>query len=159
TTPTLLVHVDGDPVWRKLAGTSFERAINSRALLLRDGRGELFLQAAGYWYRSASAGDAWQVMPTPTRALLDVASRAAAGKAPARPDPMLPPNRRKPARPPAILLATAPAELIVTADAPQIAPVAGVELQAVSNSDHAVLVDPSSNQTYALVSGRWFRAP
>jgi hypothetical protein len=68
TTPTLLVHVDGEPVWRAVPGTQIERAINSRALMLREQGGELWLQAAGYWYRSESAGGhgiAWPTRPRP----------------------------------------------------------------------------------------------
>ena len=37
TTPAVLVTVDGDPAWRKIAGTSYERVLNTRPLLLRDG--------------------------------------------------------------------------------------------------------------------------
>lgn len=157
TTPTVLVLVDGDPAWRKVAGTDFERAINSRALLMRDAGGELFLQAAGYWYRSESAGGAWEVLQTPAASLISAASKAAGGTP--KPDPMLPANGRKPATAPAVLLATRPAELIVTNGAPQMMPVDGVGLLTVANSDHAVFVDPNSNLSYVLLSGRWFRAP
>lgn len=159
TTPTILVHVDGEPAWRKLVGTSFEQAINSRALLLRAAGGELFLQAAGYWYRSESAGGAWEVVAAPPAALTAAAAKVASGKDAARPDPMLPADGRKPAQAPAVLLATGPAELIVTTGAPQMAPVAEVGLLTVANADHAVFVDPASNQYYVLLSGRWFRAP
>ncbi len=38
-------------------------------------------------------------------------------------------------------------------------PVGGTSLLTVSNADHAVFVDPSTNQSYVLLSGRWFRAP
>ncbi|CAG2152587.1 carbohydrate-binding family V/XII [Cupriavidus plantarum] len=160
TTPTVLVLVDGDPVWRR-SSPHYERALNSRALLLRDDAGELFLQAAGYWYRSESAGGAWEVLPTPPAALLALASNAAgklASETP-KPDPMLPADGRKPATAPAVLLSTRPAELIVTSGAPQMMPVDGVSLLTVSNADHAVFVDPTSNQSYVLLSGRWFRAP
>ncbi|RZT32405.1 carbohydrate-binding family V/XII [Cupriavidus agavae] len=158
TTPTVLVHVDGDPAWRAVGGTSYERAINSRALLLRDGAGELWLQAAGYWYRSASAGGAWEPVATPPAALLGAASKIAAAKGEPKPDPMLPADGRKPARAPAVLMATRPAELIITSGEPKMTPVTGVGLLTMSNADHAVFVDPSSNQTYVLISGRWFRA-
>jgi len=157
-TPTLLVHVDGEPVWREVAGTGYERAINSRALLLRDTSGELWLQAAGYWYRSASEGGKWDAVANPPAALLGAARKIAAVKNEPKADPMMPADGKKPARPPAVQLATRPAELIVTQGEPQMTPVAGVGLLTMSNADHAVFVDPSSNQTYVLISGRWFRA-
>ncbi|AZG13255.1 carbohydrate-binding family V/XII [Cupriavidus pauculus] len=158
TTPTLLAHVDGDPAWRDVPGTPFERAINSRALLLRDGGGELWLQAAGYWYRSESAGGTWEPVQNPPAPVLGAASRIKAAKDGARPDPMLPADGKTPPRPPAVLMATRPAELILTSGEPQMTPVAGTGLLTMSNADHAVFIDPSSNQTYVLLSGRWFRA-
>lgn len=157
TTPTLMVHVDGDPAWRQVAGT-FERAINSRALLLRDTGGELWLQAAGYWYRSESAGGTWEPVPSPPAALLGAASKIGASKEEPKPDPMMPADGKKPPRAPVVLMATRPAELIQTSGEPQMTPVGGTSLLTMSNADHAVLIDPSSNQTYVLISGRWFRA-
>jgi len=158
TTPTLLVHVDGEPVWRAVEGTHFERAINSRALLLREPGGEIWLQAADYWYRSESAGGRWEVANPPS-ALLGAASKLDAAKDQTKPDPMLPADGKKPARAPAVLMVTGAAELVITNGEPQMTPVAGVGLLTVSNADHAVFLDPSTNQFYVLLSGRWFRAP
>ncbi|WP_454765121.1 carbohydrate-binding family V/XII [Cupriavidus campinensis] len=159
TTPTLLVHVDGDPAWRAVGGTTVERAINSRALLLREAGGELWLNAAGFWYKSESAGGSWTEVPSPPAALLGAAGKIRANKAEPQPDPMLPASGRPPARAPTVLLATQPAELIVTTGAPRMTPVGGASLLTVSNADHAVFVDPAANQFYVLLSGRWFRAP
>lgn len=156
TTPTLLVLIDGDPVWRTVPGTQYERALNSRALLLRDPGGELYLQAAGYWYRSESAGGAWEVMPNVPQALQFAASKAAAGM---KPDSLLPAEGKRPSTAPAIVFATRPTELVITTGAPRMAPVSVVGLLTVSNADHAVFIDPATNQYYLLVSGRWFRAP
>ncbi|WP_455284506.1 carbohydrate-binding family V/XII [Cupriavidus necator] len=156
TTPTLLVLVDGDPAWRTVPGTQYERALNSRALLLRDSGGELYLKAAGYWYRSESAGGTWERMQTVPKALDSAAAKAATNM---KPDAMLPADGKRPARAPAIVFATQPTELIITSGAPQMAPVSGVSLLTVTNADHAVFVDPATNQYYVLLSGRWFRAP
>jgi len=155
TTPTLLVLVDGEPAWRAVPGTSYERGLNSRAMLLRDAGGELYLQAAGYWYRSESAGGAWEVMKNVPATLQSAATRAAAS---AKPDSMLPADGKRPAQAPAIQLATHPTELVVTSGAPQMTPVSGVGLLTMSNADHAVFVDPTNNNYYVLVSGRWFQA-
>ncbi|MGO4331620.1 carbohydrate-binding family V/XII [Cupriavidus sp. 2TAF22] len=154
--PTLLVLVDGEPAWREAGGTRYQHALNSRALLLRDSAGQLYLQAAGYWYGAAALGGPWQMIASPPQALVTAAGKAQAG---AKADPMLPADGRRPAAPPAILVATGPTELIVTDGAPKLLPVAGVSLLTVSNTDRAVFVDPASNRYYVLVSGRWFAAP
>ena len=156
TTPTLLVLVDGEPHWRAVQGTGYERALNSRALLLRDSHGALYLQAAGFWYLSESAGGAWAVM---TKTPPDLLAAAKSTEASMKSDPMLPADGKKPAQAPAIVLSTQPAELIVTTGAPQMTPVTGANLLTVANADHAVFVDPETNQYYVLLSGRWFRAP
>ncbi|MFM0669051.1 carbohydrate-binding family V/XII [Paraburkholderia sediminicola] len=155
TRPTVLVLVDGAPVWRPLSGTGYQRALNSRALLLRDGSGTLYLHAAGYWYVAASLTGQWGVRSAPPQALIAAAHSAEAS---AHADPLLPANGQRPARAPVVLLATEPTELIVADGQMKLTPVEGVGLLSVSNTDHAVFVDPLTNQYYVLISGRWFRA-
>jgi len=41
-TPAVLVTIDGDPAWRPVSGTSYERVLNTRPLLLRDGSGTIY---------------------------------------------------------------------------------------------------------------------
>ncbi len=92
TTPDTAGAVDGDPAWRAVPGTGYERALNSRAMLLREPGGELYLQAAGYWYRSESAGGAWEVMATVPKALQAAATKAAESS---KPDAMLPADGKR----------------------------------------------------------------
>ncbi|HEX7908111.1 MAG TPA: carbohydrate-binding family V/XII [Paraburkholderia sp.] len=155
TSPTVLVLVDGAPAWRPVSGTTYQRALNSRALLLQDERGTLYLHAAGYWYSAASVSSQWNVQTAPPQALLAAAQRAEAS---AKADSLLPANGQRPAQAPHVLIATEPTELIVTDGQMKLAPVEGVSLLTASNADHAVFVDPATNQYYVLVSGRWFRS-
>ncbi|WP_144109287.1 carbohydrate-binding family V/XII [Paraburkholderia sp. BCC1886] len=155
TTPTVLVLVDGAPVWRPVDGTRFERALNSRALLLQDEHGVRYLHAAGYWYVAGAPGADWVVQTAPPQSLLAAAKHAQTNMAA---DPLLPASGKPAAHAPAVLIATEPTELIVTDGPATLSPVAGVSLLAMSNTDHAVFVDPASNQYYVLISGRWFRA-
>ncbi len=104
-------------------------------------------------YKSESAGGAWTVVPSPPAALLGAASKIQANKAEPKPDPMLPASGKPPAQAPAVLLATQPAELVVTSGEPKMTPVGGTSLLTVSNADHAVFVDPSTNQYYVRALG------
>ncbi|KES21021.1 MULTISPECIES: carbohydrate-binding family V/XII [Pseudomonas] len=154
--PSVLVRIDGEPQWRTVEGSDFQRVLNSRALILRDGQNNCYLQAAGYWYLAQGLEGTWRVLGQPPKALLDAARLAAKANLP---DPLLPKDGKKAAKAPAIVLATQPSELIISDGPAQMSPVDGVALLTLSNADHAVFVDPASNTWYVLVSGRWFSAP
>jgi hypothetical protein len=125
----VVVHVDGAPVYAPVAGTGYQRVVNTRALLFRDGSGRHVLRL----------GEAWLVAPGlagPWRA--------------AQPSPAVP----------AVHVATAPTELIVTEGAPDWAPVGGAtQLLYVKNTTGHVFKHLRDQATYVLVSGRWFRGP
>lgn len=154
STPTLLVRIDGAPVLRPVSGASgWQRVINTRALLLRDASERYHLNAAGSWYEAPALNGSWVVTGKPATNLL--AAAQAAAKA-VKPDPMLPTSGKKPATAPAVLIATEPTELVVTDGQPAMQPVDGVNLLTVGNADHALFLDPASNDYYLLISGRWF---
>src|SRR6185312_7263443 len=56
--PSVLVHLDGDPVWRPAGVPGVEKAINTRAQLLRY-QGRFFLGYAGHWASSGAIGSGW----------------------------------------------------------------------------------------------------
>jgi hypothetical protein len=58
-----------------------------------------------------------------------------------------------------VYIATTPTELIVTDGEPQYAPIEGTNLLAVTNTTANVFKDLDDQQTYVLLSGRWFRGP
>ncbi|CAA0104136.1 Uncharacterised protein [Starkeya nomas] len=155
--PTLLVLVAGQPVPRPIDGvTGFQRIVNTPVLMLVEGSGTYHLQAAGTWYQAPAVEGPWTVTAQPSPAL-QAAGTMATSVEPAQ--SMMPANGQKPDTPPAILSSTTPTELVITAGAAQMVPVGGTSLLRVSNADHAILLDPSNNQYYVLVSGRWFRGP
>ncbi|MEZ0214060.1 MAG: carbohydrate-binding family V/XII [Xanthobacteraceae bacterium] len=155
--PTFLVAISGPPVLKPVEGApGYQRVLNTRALLLVDPAGAFHLQATGYWYQAGALTGPWVAVTSVPHAVLDAAQAASTAEAP---DPMLPADGKKPAQAPAPLVATVATELVVTAGTPQMQPVEGTQLLAMSNADHAVLLDPSTNLYYVLVSGRWFKAP
>jgi hypothetical protein len=153
--PTVLILVDGEPAWRPVAGTGYERALNSRALLMRGTSGALYVHAAGYWYSAQTGSGPWQHMGTPPAALLVAAQKSEAQR---HADAMLPQGGKPATSVPVLMLATRPTELVATDGAAQLEPVAGTNLLTITNTDHAVFVYPPTNTYYLLISGRWFRA-
>ncbi|GLK82203.1 carbohydrate-binding family V/XII [Ancylobacter defluvii] len=154
--PTLLVQVAGQPVLRAVAGAQgFQRVINTHPLLLADGSGDFYVQAASYWYQAKAIEGPWTVLAQPSDALQAAGSMANYAQ---QAETLLPADGKKPPQAPALIVSTVPAELVVTAGAPTMEPVGGTSLLRMGNADHAVIMDPDSNNYYVLVSGRWFRA-
>jgi hypothetical protein len=153
--PTVLVPVDGQPLLAAIpSAPGFQRVVNTRALILQDQAGTMYVNAAGSWYEARAIAGPWLVIAAPPPALLDAAKAAAAA---ATPDPLLPADGKPPQNPPALLVATQPTELVLTSGQPEIAPVDGTALLTMTNADHAVFIVAATNDYYVLISGRWFK--
>ena len=157
TVPAILVLVDGPPAWTALPGTTgWRRVVNTRALILGDNAGRLYLQAAGHWYDAGGINGPWRTVAQPSPALLAAADAARRGPAA---DPLMPHDGKAPHRAPDVEVSTVPAELLITIGQAELRPVPGTSLLSVTNADHAVFMNPGDNRYYLLVSGRWFRGP
>lgn len=155
STMTILVPIAGEPVLRPVEGArTFQRVINTQPLLLKDDAGTFHLQAAGTWYESPNLTGPWVITPQVPQ---DVAAAAKAAQKSQKADPLLKQDGKPVTPPPAIVVATQPTELIQTDGQPELLPVAGTQLMTMKNADHAVFMDPNSNDYYVLISGRWFK--
>ena len=72
-------------------------------------------------------------------------------------DPNLKPSLKTGA--PVVYVETVPTELIVTEGAPSWVPITGTNLLYVNNTTANIVRDLHDQQTYVLVTGRWFRGP
>jgi hypothetical protein len=160
--PAILIPVEGEPVYRAVKGTSLQRVVNTRPLLLRDRQGEYYLKVFDGWMSARDLNGPWGVagiVPAELNIALGEASKAhlvdplTGQSTPDSPAPSLA------TMVPAIHVATAPTELVVTDGEPRYAPIAGTRLLYVENTTGNVFKDTADSRTYVLVSGRWFRAP
>jgi len=159
--PALLLTIDGAPAWRALAGTPFDRVVNTRALLLRDGRGHYYLKLFDGWMTARAALGPWTVLNETGAALRTAFDRA---QRELRIDPLR--GRSTPQTPapalaetaPRVIVATAPTELIVTDGEPRFEPIPGTGLTYAANTTGHLFRDDSDRRFYVLLAGRWFRA-
>jgi hypothetical protein len=169
-TPAVLVNIDGDPVWRPVPGTSYQRVVNTRPLLLRDAAGTVYFRLFDGFLQAPGLTGPWTEVAKPPSGLADAAGKLVkAGLV----DPMEKPAAQKDAPPPpktgkkppkkiaapTVVVATRPTELIVTDGPPDWVGVDGTQLLYVRNTDANVFTDMTNRQAYVLVSGRWFTAP
>jgi hypothetical protein len=161
--PTMLIYVDGAPVWQAVAKTSLQRVLNTRPLLLRDEKGVLHLKIFDGWMETPSLEQSWTVTLHPSQELTQALEQSLAAQLV---DPLTGTNpsdtQSKPpslkAGAPRILVATTPTELIVTEGAPKYVPITGTDLLYVENTTGNVFQHTAQQKVYVLVAGRWFAA-
>ncbi|HUM02291.1 MAG TPA: autotransporter [Thermoanaerobaculia bacterium] len=160
--PTVLVIIDGDPVWTAVQGTSLQRVLNSRSLIVRDAAGNFYIHVLDGFEQASSLSGPW-AMAVYVPEGLDQAAQSLAKQnvvdlMRGQPDektgqyPLLMNGA------PALAVATTPTELVVTQGAPDWTPVEGTKLLYVKNTTGNVFKNLVDQQTYVLVTGRWFRA-
>lgn len=159
--PAALVPIDGPPALRPVPNTSFQRVINTRALILAEqGASTFYLHVYDGWLFAETLAGAWS-KPTVLPENLDAVGKqvAATGVVDmlevgnANPKPSLE------SAVPAIFVSETPAELIVFQGEPAFTPVAGTSLAWASNTAADVFLDSASNRYLVLLAGRWFAGP
>jgi hypothetical protein len=164
-TPSILVYVDGPPSYQPVKDTKLERVINTRVLLLREKKGTHYLHVFDGWLEAPAIDGPWDIEKKPPK---DLEKALADAKQSGQVDFLvggnpndaktLPSLQQQGRRPPTIVVATTPTELIVTERAPEYAPLEGTQLEYVKNTTGNVLRHLGDQKTYVLISGRWFRA-
>jgi hypothetical protein len=161
--PAVLVSIDGAPVWRPVQGTDFERVFNTRPLILKTESGTLYLHVLDGFVQAGELNGPWTVAPAPPAGAASLAAKLAKDGVV---DPMTgeadPKTKKMPSLKngaPGIVVATTPTELVVTQGPPDWAPIEGTTLLYAKNTTANLFKDVSSQQTFILVTGRWFSAP
>jgi hypothetical protein len=117
TTPAMLILVDGDPGYRHLKGTSLQRVINTRPLIVKEGSGKHWIKIFDGWMEAPAlagpytvAGKACGDCEKALKAAVDekVADLLIGGDSS---DPKTAPSLKKQA--PKLFVETSPAELLV----------------------------------------------
>jgi hypothetical protein len=154
--PAVLALVEGPPIVAPLSG-DYQRVVNTRAVLLVNTNAPYqgnYYYGGGRWYKAPSLDGPWTVLPNPPPGL-DAA--LAAVQATKEVD-LLPPSDTN--APPPLLqvyVSTVPAELIETAGAASMQPVADTHLLSVANTSNALFYSLDDADYYVLLSGRWFK--
>src|SRR5215510_14301910 len=156
----VLVSIDGNPAWRSIPGTSLERVINTRALvLLDDSAGKYYVHLFDGFVVAPALTGPWtvaaQVPASASRVAQELSKQGIV-------DLMTGPSDKKvslKASRPDVVVATTPTEIVITDGAPDWAPLDGTMLLYVKNTTGNVFKDLNDQNTYVLVTGRWFRAP
>ncbi|MGB5688418.1 MAG: hypothetical protein WBM45_04030, partial [Woeseiaceae bacterium] len=143
TEPAMLVSIDGDPVFQGIDGTYFDRVVNSAFLIARAGLDLYLYVGSNTWYAADEVLGPWSQadkIPEDVRKLVEPVEGDASDVGDMK-----------------IIIATEPTELIVSAGPPSWAPVEGMDLLYMDNTDSNAFLELSTQSYYVLLSGRWYR--
>ncbi len=156
--PTVLISVDGDPIWKDFDQANLKAVVNSPFFIVQDSKSKnYYINGGEYWYVSSSLGqEGWTITSDIPKNIKRFAEENAPKKqeeSEAAGD-----ETSRDQTPPAVLLVTKPSELIVTDGEPDYQAIEGTELLYVKNTDSDVIMDINTQQHYVIVAGRWYKA-
>ena len=142
TEPALLVSIDGAPVLQIIEGSNYERVVNSAFLIVKDGSTYYLYVGSNAWYQAREVAGPWSNsanVPSDIQGLVEVDEGDVADLSDTK-----------------IIIATEPTELLVSAGPPTWAPVEGMDLLYMQNTDSNAFLELSTQKYYVLLSGRWY---
>jgi hypothetical protein len=140
--PAMLVSIDGEPVMEEIEGSDYERVVNSAFLIVKDGRDYFLYVGSDAWFEARAVAGPWTVashVPGGIAGLVEPADDDAEEVGDVE-----------------IIIATEPTELLVTDGVPTWAPVEGMDLLYLDNTDSNAFLELSTQKYYVLLSGRWY---
>jgi hypothetical protein len=146
TNRTVLILVDGEPVFRPITNTTLERVINTPELLVRDKAARLYLASDTRWFAADSLDGPWSLIQSPPAELASLKQPNAPAAPPAE----------GPA--PRIIVRTHPAEMFITAGVPDFRPIKGTVLHYAADTDSLLFLHGNTREFFLLISGRWFKS-
>ncbi|MCX2979578.1 carbohydrate-binding family V/XII [Halieaceae bacterium IMCC14734] len=142
----LLLMFDGKPHFSAIEGSSYERALNTPFLVVRDKKkGQSWMGSGAQWFSSSDPLGPWQPNAKPPADLLQMMPEdtAEAGES---------------IKVDKVVVATEATELIATNGKAEWTALSGGALLYVSNTETPWLRELETGNMYVLLSGRWYRS-
>lgn len=148
--PSVLVLIDGQPQLSDNANWGVEQVTNTPFIIVKHTDQQYYLYGNKSWFRASSISGPWSMAnQIPSRLKkMDQEVRANDTSKTSNIDNAVA----------NIIVSTEPAELIQSNGEANFSPIQGTNLLYMSNTGNDVFLDVNSQQYYALISGRWFRA-
>jgi hypothetical protein len=156
TKPSVLINLDGNPIWSPIAANDLRFAVNTNWDLFEHGPTKAyFLRVNDSWMTAAAVEGPW----TPAAKLPPSFSKLPADENWKAVKSAVPGKTLTAAQAPVVFVSTTPAEMILLRGEPVYEAVPGTSLMWVNNTESDVFRLGQTGTVYFLVSGRWFSAP
>lgn len=145
--PSVLVEIEGIPVYRDLGG-NIAQVANSRFLIAQDKNNQkYYLQCAGRWFAAEQISGPWTI----------------AGKVPGKVSALTNKNdllsgKGALDKVPKVFVSTKPTVLVQSEGTPEMVKIYNTDLSYIKNSENDFFRDDKNMKFYVLASGRWFSA-
>jgi hypothetical protein len=154
--PAVLVHIDGEPVWRPIGRLPLEHVTNAPEDVIRDrSTGLVYLRTASGWFAAATlsegAWDAALTLPKSFARIPEDHPRAAVRTAGVSPEAAR-------AGPLAVYLGSTPTALVVLDGPLALTAIDGTSLFYATNTAEDLFLDLAERRYYVRARGRWYRA-
>jgi len=150
--PAVKVEYDGDPRLVQTDSAGIMRVINTPFFVALDTSSRMyFLKGAGHWFTASDPKGPFEFTTQIPQAIAQYADEVGYTD----PQQPIPDNEVSSLE---IVTATTPTELIWSDGQPQMTPISGTNLLYWANTDSDVFNDIATNQTFVLLSGRWYSA-
>ncbi|MCC4834416.1 carbohydrate-binding family V/XII [Shewanella sp. 10N.7] len=147
STLSVLLSYDGEPQFREIENSPYERILNTPFAVARDTQSKkLYLSSGTYWYVAEDPMGPWQVTLYPPEDLVSMVNTEEDEPA------------KSTANAPHIITSDVPTELISTDGSPNWQSLIDGKLLYVSNTETAWIRETTSGDMYLLLSGRWFKS-
>jgi len=156
TVPSMLIILDGDPIFETIENSAYERVVNTPYFVVKDSKKDRYYVKGGeHWYESENF-DTWKATERVPKKLKQIADEAMTDPEAEREgdNEEVVDNDIKPD----IVLRTAPAELLQSDGEPEFKPIEGTSLLYMSNTADDILMNIDTQEYYILVAGRWYKS-
>lgn len=142
----VLLSYDGTPRFTDIENSHYKRALNTRFAVAQDKQTNTFYLTSGtFWYSANSATGPWVSTQSPPADLAKMIPKQESDQA-------------APGKPPKVIAATIPTELVATDGKPKWKSLAGGKLLYVENTETPWLRETATGKMYLLLAGRWFNS-
>lgn len=154
---SMLVVMDGDPVWKKNSEYGVNMLANSPNSVVKGDNGRFYVYGGKYWYSSNELDGPYQYEDQVAESLKKLA--AAIDNNTNSQSQFNPDKDDETAVPVSEVIVThEPTELIQSAGEANFQPIANTNLLYVENSPNDIFMDINNQQYFILLSGRWYAA-
>ena len=143
---TVLLSYDGEPVFRDIEDSHYQRALNTPLAVVKSKNKEAYYLTSGHlWYQASQALGPWSILANPPKDLVAM-----------MPKPEAQDDTAQVLKAPNIITATQATELVVSDGKAKWTSLVGGKILYVDNTETPWLRELNSGDMYLLLSGRWF---